>query len=72
MSHWAAAAEPLMRQNKGLVEKVSELEKTIMELRAADPNPGGDDKGEITTTEKYVGGLEGIMAEMEKVLPGSR
>lgn len=69
--YWAAAAPEFLAQNTALVAKVKALEGQIQELRTATPAPGGGG-GEPATTEKYVPGLDGIMQQLEKVLPGAR
>ena len=69
--YWAASAPAVLQQANALLTKNAELEAEILKLRGASPSaPGGG--AEPTTTEKYVPGLEGMMRELEKVLPGAR
>lgn len=73
MIYWGAAAPAILQQNKGLMQKVSELEATITELRAAAPSPGGETKGDPDAAPRSTkSGLDAIMEEIETILPGAR
>jgi hypothetical protein len=72
--HWAAAAPALLQQwNADRAEsasKISALEKEIASLRAVNPNPGGETPGGETAVRSNKTGIDALMEDIQKIVPG--
>lgn len=69
--YWAAAAPQFLMDNNSLRAKNAELEKSISELRALSPSPGGDKPGAgEAPVQEEPRGMEGYMSRIAAALPG--